>query len=355
MDEYGKIYILLYNHDNSKATATTIVSAFEHAFCKKNVFISVYQELITDADVYKYLQQYVKTKEGMEFIDHNVGIVSVDRNTSGYVWALQELIKRQIFVGSKWCFLTQPGNIFLPHWDHTILKEYHTIHTQIKPKMSLVLTSFVITSPSLKNTHQNVRKDRYMFSDWMDNLIGEGQHYLKNDLHENPSFFPTVREFKGYLPIITEQRFSQTPKDPTKTVCVTTQCMFCRMDTLSRALTELELFQQPIASYAIDMVFSAALWMENGVFYSCKYPVIKQFSKKQNIRPDGWDGKKIMELLEREYRTFFEFVGVDLTTRQISGRAMMGILPKVEMRDILSKYGSVMEYDRMQRSFGIKI
>ena len=60
-----------------------------------------------------------------------------------------------------------------------------------------------------------------------------------------------------------------------------------------------------------------------------------------------------METLGKDYQAYFDFLGVELSTRQISGRAMMGILPEVTMYNILDKYGSMMEYDRMQRTFGV--
>ena len=131
MDRYGKLYLLLYNHDDSEATATTILSAFENAFCKENVVVAVYQEVTTGTDVYTYLQRAAKTKEAHAWIDHNIGIVSVDHVTSGYVWALKELFKRNIFMDTKWCFLTQPGNTFLPEWDHALVTEYRSVQEQI--------------------------------------------------------------------------------------------------------------------------------------------------------------------------------------------------------------------------------
>ncbi len=361
MDRYGKLYLLLYNNDDSEATATTILSAFDNAFCKKNVVVGVYQEVTAGTDVYTYLQQTAKTKEAHAWIDHNVGIVSVDRVTSGYVWALQELFKRKIFMDTEWCFLTQPGNTFLPEWDHAMVTEYRSVQEKIaqetlgKPGAVPILTHFTDSTKQQRHGPSNQQqgsKDRYMFSHWMDNLIGEGQQYLKSGVRPNVSYFPTVRRFKGHIPIIAEQRFSQTPKHPIKILCATTHCLFCPMKILHRALTELELFQEPIASYAVDIAFSAALWMENGVFYSCT-PIVQQYSKKKDLRPDGWNGKALMETLGKDYQAYFDFLGVELSTRQISGRAMMGILPEVTMDDILDKYGSMMEYDRMQRTLGV--
>lgn len=356
MDRYGKLYLLLYNHDDSEATATTILSAFENAFCKENVVVAVYQEVTTGTDVYTYLQRAAKTKEAHAWIDHNIGIVSVDHVTSGYVWALKELFKRNIFMDTKWCFLTQPGNTFLPEWDHALVTEYRSVQEQIIGTSNNVpiLTHFTdsIKQKQGAANQQQGSKDRYMFSHWMDNLIGEGQQYLKSGVQPIVSYFPTVRRFKGHIPTITEQRFSQTPKHPIKILCATTHCLFCPVQVLHRALSDLEIFQEPIASYAVDMAFSAALWMENGVFYSCR-PVVQQYSKKKDLRPDGWNGKALMELLGKDYQAYFEFVGVELPTRKISGRAMMGILPEVTMDDILDKYGSMMEYDRMQRVLGV--
>ena len=108
-----------------------------------------------------------------------------------------------------------------------------------------------------------------------------------------------------------------------------------------------------IASYAEDTLLSAMLWMDDHTFYTL---LPKMYIQKSNvsIRPDDWNSKDIQEILLKDYKEYFTFLGVDLKKRQISGRALLGILPEESMDDIIKKYGSFAEYDRVKRYLGIQ-
>lgn len=354
MEGRGKIYLLLYNQGNSQATAQTILSAYRQAFCKQNIVVGVYQEVSSERDVYGFLQHGARSKNTMEWVDRNVGIVSVDHSGSGYVWAIQELFRRSIFADAEWCFLTRPGNTFLAEWDKVLLDEYRRLRRTAPLENTPVLTHF--SRPAERPLREKApERDRHMFSEWMDNMIGEGQQHLNKNVKDIISYFPTVQTFKGYIPIIYMQRFSQTPRQAVQVVAATTQSMFLPQSFLERTLFELELFEHPVAAYAVDIALSAALWMENGTFFALSSPVVHRFAKEKSVRPDGWNGKGFADILIQDYHPYFDFVGIDLAKRKIAGRAMMGLFPSLEKEEILEKYGSMMEYDRMLRTLKITL
>ena len=119
-----------------------------------------------------------------------------------------------------------------------------------------------------------------------------------------------------------------------------------------RELIELPLFSMHIASYAENTLLSTMLWMDDHSFYSIEP---KMYIQKANVsvRPDEWNSKDIQKMLLQDYNEYFDFLGIDLKTRQISGRSLLGILPEQSMDDILKKYGSLAEYDRVKRFLSI--
>ena len=344
----GSICVLLYNHNNSRSTASTIFSLFHQSYCARNVYVAVYQELFEGGqDVYDYLKRMVSCVEDQYLIDHNVGIVSVDNTSVGHLWAIRELLQRNIFPKTSWCMLVHPGAQFEKHWDKTVLDAHHHVGTD-----SVVLTSMVTKEPIVKVKS----KDTHVVSNWINSLVGQGQSVLKKQRKGSGSsdvFFPVVTTFKGYVPVISKQRFSQSPDRPVKVSAVTSQCTFMKMSTMLNML-DLELFNVPVASYATDTVLSAMLWMEESTFHAIR-PVVhsSSTSKKENIRPEFWDGKQISTILQKDYQPYFDYLGIDLTKRIVSGRAMMGISPTQSMDEILTKYGSMAEYDRVQRRLKI--
>ena len=108
MEPLGAVYVLLYNHNDSRQTAATVMSAVRNASCSKNTYVAVYQELGGgEHDVYDYLERMVRTGEESYWINNNIGIVSVDHTSVGHLWAIKELVQRRIFVHPKWCLLVQ--------------------------------------------------------------------------------------------------------------------------------------------------------------------------------------------------------------------------------------------------------
>ena len=345
MQNFGNIYILLYNHDQSKQTAETIMSAYRSSYCKKHIHIGVYQELSTrEPDVYDYLLSFASTDEELHFINTQVGIVSVDNTSVGQLWSIKELINRDIFENIKWCFIVFPGAYFDVFWDKTIKDDYQSI----KSDKNFVLTSMVNKMKYVKQQHN---QGGNIFSDWLKNLVGQGQQYLKKQ-KTHSWHFPIVNEFKGYIPILSKQRYSQPPTKCNEVLAVTSKCLFMSMEQM-QDLIQLDLFEKPIASYANDTVLSAMLWMDDNKFFQT-HPIVQEKYMSKSLRPDNWNGKEVSMLLQDEYGEYFDFLGLDMKKRIVSGRAMLGILPDETLDDIRIKYGSIAEYERVQRSLNIK-
>ena len=344
MRAFGNIFILLYNHDQSKHTAETILSAYRSAYCKKQIYVGVYQELSTrEADVYDYLVSFASTDEELHFINTHVGIVSVDNTTVGQLWSMKELINRDIFEDMKWCFIVFPGGYFDVFWDKTLMDDYYSIKSD-KP---FVLTSMV---NKIKQVKQYNRRGN-IFSEWLNNLIGQGQQYLKKQ-KTHSWHFPIVTDFQGYIPILSKQRYSQPPRECNEVLAITSKCLFMSMEQM-QDLIQLNIFEKPIASYANDTVLSAMLWMDDNKFFQT-HPIIQEKYPSKSLRPDNWNGKEVSLLLQDQYGEYFDFLGLDMKKREVSGRAMLGILPDENLEDIRVKYGSIAEYERVQRSLHIK-
>ncbi len=347
--KYGGIYILLYNHNNSDATAKTILSAIRKAYSTKNIYVGVYQELSFDSkeyDVYDLLIHYSESTIEVEWIKNNLSVISVDNTTVGKFWAYKELIKRNIFSDINYVLLTNPGIAFDSNWDKYFLESFLSLEkTSPEPP---ILTSFL--SKNNKPQLQENKIGEYGVLQFMHSVVGDSRAIL--DSTNRQYYFPYVDKFKGVIPIFTTRKFSQKPEEFIEISSISSNCTFMNFKSL-QDLISLPFFNMQIASYAEDTLLSAMLWMDDHTFYTL---LPKMFIQKSNvsIRPHDWNSKDIQEILLKDYKEYFTFLGVDLKKRQISGRALLGILPEESMDDIIKKYGSFAEYDRVKRYLGIQ-
>ena len=349
LSKYGSIHVLLYNHNNSDATARTILSAIRKSYSFKNIYVGVYQELSFHAneyDVYDLLVNYANNTIELDWINNNLSVVSVDNTNVGKFWAFKELIQRNIFSDIRYILMTNPGIAFDNNWDKYLLESYQTVEKESPERP--ILTSFLTTNniPQQKN---KVTSQDYGILQFMHSVVGDSHALL--DTSKRQYYFPYVEKFKGLIPVYNTRRFPQRPNDFVEVSSVSLDCVFMKNDSL-RELIELPLFSMHIASYAENTLLSTMLWMDDHSFYSIEP---KMYIQKANVsvRPDEWNSKDIQKMLLQDYNEYFDFLGIDLKTRQISGRSLLGILPEQSMDDILKKYGSLAEYDRVKRFLSI--
>ena len=354
MNKYGKMLVVLHNYRHSAATAKTIMSIYRTSHCSRNVMIVVYQELQNgDHGVYDILSSNIQNEQESAFLNTNVSIISNDVSTVSNMVAIHETLHRNLYPECKWFLHVHPGTDFQKSWDIALIQKYLT--TRKATRKATVLTA-------IPNVYKSSKTRSYSASDptqWLPLMIGEGQARLKS-ARKNSLMFPVVMNFKGYLPIISSRKFSQDPGEHIVELPLShSGFIFTSTRVMKKALLS-PLFTAPIAGYATDFCISAALWSDALVnFYLAPSVLTIDHKRIDKSRPDNWDSKKVKHMLTQEYSDFCNHVGVDLDKRIVSGRAQLGLVPGPDNQsttnDILNKYGSMTEYERVCRSLNINI
>ena len=218
LSKYGSIHVLLYNHNNSDATARTILSAIRKSYSFKNIYIGVYQELSFHAneyDVYDLLVNYANNSIELDWINNNLSVVSVDNTNVGKFWAFKELIQRNIFSDIRYILMTNPGIAFDNNWDKYLLESYQTVEKESPERP--ILTSFLTTNNIPQQKNKNTSQD-YGILQFMHSVVGDSHALL--DTSKRQYYFPYVEKFKGLIPVYNTRRFPQRPND----FCRSIQC-----------------------------------------------------------------------------------------------------------------------------------
>ena len=69
------------------------------------------------------------------------------------------------------------------------------------------------------------------------------------------------------------------------------------------------------------------------------------------MRPSDWDSRGLQQYMMENYEDYNEFCGVDMDASVVLGRATMGVLIQLESSDILSKYGTRRDFERVRSRF----
>ena len=352
MAPHGSVLAVLYAPaGEAEAAAGTLLSAYRAARCGPSLRAAVYQEVQGVSGTYEALQRMATTAEEEAWAKDCVAIVTTAREHVGLFWAWGQLLaERDVFPDAEWIVSVRPGASFSHGWDKALVEAHGAARRGLNRKhVALTFSPKPATRPRRR---RGGNKSPYDLTFWTERAL-EAVDTNANEGAPGAWKFPVVMDFKGYLPQFTERRFPEPPKRATQPLGVTHRALFAPAKAF-RQMTELELFQEPVASYAVDVALSAMLWMDRHAFALAPPVVSEGTARRATLRPEGWDGKAFAGMLADDYGPYFsDYLGVDLDAREPSGQAMLGVLPGQAEGDILAKYGSMGEYERAMRHYGI--
>ena len=161
------------------------------------------------------------------------------------------------------------------------------------------------------------------------------------------STFPVVGRMNGRFPEVSTRLFPQKNSDAVQSV-ILGSCMMTTARTLKPALRAATMDCPP---YASNFVLSALLYTHSRASFVAAEPVFVRAAKPNNMRPAHWDSRALQREMLEVYGEYAEFCGVDLEESLVLGQGNMGVLPDLESHDILSKYGTRREFERVKQQF----
>ena len=351
MAPHGHVLLVLYAPVGApRRAANTVLSAFRRAHCGPSLRVAVYQEVpVGSSGVYEAILEQATDAE-RAWAKDRVAVVTSMQDKVGLFWAWGQLLaERNVFPSASWVMSVQPGAVFANDWEKVLVQAHRRAQSELNRKH--VALTFV---PGKARRPKRPRRRMKTTFDLSFLTEQAAEAVVRSD---PPAWkFPVVMDFKGYVPTFSERRFPETPARVVQPLGVTHRALFAPAKAI-REMTELSLFQEPVASYAVDVALSAMLWMDRYAF-AIAPPVVSDEAEHRtdrSLRPAGWDGKAFSRLLMDDYDPYFSnYLGVDLEDRVVTGKAMLGVLPGEENEDVLAKYGSLSEFDRAVKHYGIE-
>ena len=334
MAPHGHVLLVLYAPVGApRRAANTVLSAFRRAHCGPSLRVAVYQEVpVGSSGVYEAILEQATDAE-RAWAKDRVAVVTSMQDKVGLFWAWGQLLgERNVFPSASWVMSAQPGAVFSKDWDKVLVEAHRQAQTELNRK-NVVLT--FVPGKALREKRRRSSKTPFDLS-----FLTEQAANAVSSSGPPAWKFPVVMDFKGYVPLFSERRFPETPARVVQPLGVTHRALFAPAKAV-REMTELSLFQEPVASYAVDVGLSAMLWMDRYAF-AIAPPVVSDRAEysSRSLRPEGWDGKAFSRVLMDDYGPYFsDYLGVDLEERVVTGKAMLGVLPSGGNEDVLAKYG----------------
>jgi len=341
--ETETILVLIHVHRNGDACARLIHNLFETALCPWRISVGVYQEIEQgDTDCFYYYRDYLSGSGVHDFSDRvrvrTVG--DADRNGAGGLNGVAEGLK-QLYSGEKYVFVLTPNGIVASKWDETMVNELKTAGVYSRPLNPIITSSPTILQQPYEHVNGGTRSS---------SAISLMQHMLAQSAtptipRDSPPTFITMGQFNHLIPTISNRMFANKPARPIRMLACDPRAIFCTAGLLRRA-AESEAFALHAPTYAIPALISAALHDVGGAFYSPVQRVVWQTSEHITPRPRGWKSSQAAELISGT--DWESFAGLNIPKRLTSGRSQMGLLDPKSTNEILTKYGSLSEFDRLK-------
>tara|TARA_B110000008_G_scaffold267657_1_gene294977 strand:- start:426 stop:1079 length:654 start_codon:yes stop_codon:yes gene_type:complete len=182
---------------------------------------------------------------------------------------------------------------------------------------------------------------------WMRSLTTSAQRATRNA--GAIITYPVIKEFNGRIPILETRTFPQLPNEPCMVTVGSSGLMFTRMQLLKNAVQSSPLIEHPCTDYALDYALSSIVYHAGGVFYvpDILYIVIeKRVDRPLRMRPVKWNSKTFSKhFIDDQYS---QYVGVDMKKRIVFGRGRMGLTPDMSEKEIMQKYATMGEFNRIK-------
>ena len=365
-DKYKEdtIAVFLHCHRDADACANTIMSLVGSASCPERVQFHVYQELERgDKDVFSCCMQRASGEE-RRWIDA-IRIITTDdakKTTLGSLFAWKELMRSA--PKTKWTLITRPGTTSaVEGWDMSLAEAYADIRMVDETlRLTPLLTVFPAraghsgggSSSSSTSKRSSSEGMLGVARDWMNVATASGQKTLRADASESlssKSIFTVLGDFRGRIPTLSNRTFPQAPKIPVETLAASSHMLFGPGTALAKAMRAFpEFCGDAVADYAVDWILSSMLYETGSRFFAPPICPFVRSRSTRNLRPPGWESKRVDSLLLSKCSAYSGWAGVHSGV-VVTGRARMGLLPQLSGEDILAKYGSRANFDRIKRGF----
>lgn len=343
-------FVMIYSFRDSVATATTIMELFEHAYCPMRINIAVYQDMDKyDVDTYSIVSDYVEQSDVLKrVVNTNLKIITSDdatRASNGALFAYKQMLIRAS-ENEKWACIMHPGASPCVHWDRVLINQ----HTRVNNR------SAVLTLVPARERRASISSDinRTDMQGWIRSLTHSAQRASRNVRDSSIATFPVVKEFNGRIPVLEPRSFPQLPVEPVECTMVSSGMIFLHTSLLQHAFENSSIADQPCAEYAVDYALSMILFNRGAKFYTpdvLNVLIEKRSDKPIHFRPTQWDSKSFTrQVMEEDVENYAAFVGVDMKERIVSGRARMGMSPAVSELEIVQKYATHAEFNRVMQS-----
>ena len=267
------------------------------------------------------------------------------REVFGGSVARQEVLQR-FYNGENYLYFVHSHSWFLPDWDTILVESLRKVHR---------LGGHLVSCFPLRVAERT-------------NIP-----YAQQSL---PSTFPVFDKFVGGLPSFQGRFFPTSTTLPTRVGVASYQCLFGTADVLFRQVRVHDPGVPCLRSIEADFILSTELWAQgyevycptrsplvhmDAAFHSheerhsedleyIRKAVLRYFSTGQE---PGTDAEPLQFLEKFKAHNispldFHKWLGVDLEQQYIAGRLSLGLLQDHTEADIVRKYGSVFNFERLK-------
>ena len=336
-----KITLIIHCRETNGIEITKRI--FRTAFCPFRVNVVLY---ISNQVKGTVRDQLKRTSDEMlqPFVDQVNFVQTAGHSTMSHIETLCIVFQKTNPSSSFTCLMHE---LSFPqqHWDKTIIGVYQTL-----PQ------STAISYVPPEKIQSVVAKNSYMTSTVFNNLKDymKNSSYMKSGSDEEVgkiTQFPVLHWNRG--PIVVGRLLPRVYTRPLKSTVVSSMFLFMYTKQLKDVLEEipseiLKLCRRRPSLPCTDYILSGALRHADITPYAiCKSVT---YVKSQAYKNSGKNSLRIFQSdeVQNYLNDFGDFAGVDLMTSTCSGRARMGLFPDYSKTEILSKYRSMKEFERIK-------
>ena len=348
-----RILVLIYSYRNSNEAAATVMSLMRTASCPSNVSFAVFQEFedAKDADVYNACVSMCTDAEERERVDLMRVISREDAKATskGPLYGIRSAFK-QAWKGEAFALVCPCGVRAVADWDAAWIEEYENAIKTLPWEGAIALTCEPEKMRSINNA---ASKD--VAPVFEDGLGAVAQNFIRNmnetsqaSIVARPRYtYPVLGRMNGRFPEVGTRLFPQKNEEAVQSLILGS----CTMTSARTLKTALRFATMDCPPYAANFVLSALMHTHARTSFVAATPMFLQVSRPRSMRPARWDSRRLQEVIMSSYGEYADFCGVDIERSIATGRGLMGVLPDLESADILSKYGSRREFERIKAQF----
>ena len=259
--------------------------------------------------------------------------------SAGIMFAYNELIP--LHTGERFCAIVPSGCLAVKDWDEQLKSEY-------APGSMCTFEPMFHNIASASSDGLVSGNDMGSMAQNMMRMVTHS--YAASSLPTPRSTYPVYTSFNGRFPLVGFRTLPTTSvrEDPTRSIALGS-VVFGPTKQIEKVLWHGRDLVMP--HYAFNYALSALMFAHvNKTFTVCRPCFVRAYSPSM-FRPHGWDSKSTARYFIDSHAEYNHFAGLDLSQGIVSGRAQMGLLLALRRRDIIAKFGSTRNFDRVKRQF----